>query len=247
MENNISQELITKLEKIILCQTVFVGEWVGLKKRVESFFNSDEYKLLDSDAVETLILSYAGGEKLHENRKKDSNYKSSGHIWEHDIYCNIEVAFNHYLKDIEKNAEHFLNFIESFYSRFEKFNRDAGRWHGVDSEQKQFICNMYLVLLSNLKMSFSQKYMILNFVKDMVIKSQWKYYYYNKKLLSVFCDLFPDIITKKEKKKIKDKLVFDLKCIREKNDLLKKVLTEDKVELIKNSILENSIEKPLSS
>jgi hypothetical protein len=233
MENNVSQELITKLEKIILCQTVFVGEWVGLQKRVASFFNNDEYKLLDSGAVELFILSYAGGEKLHENRKKDSNYKSSGHIWEHDIYNNIEVAFNNYLKSTEKNAEHFLNFIESFYSRFEKFNREAGRWSGVDTEQKHFICNMYLILLNNLKMSFSQKYMILNYIKDMVIKSQWKYHWYNKKLLDTFCDLFPNIITKKEKEIIGDKLLFDITCLDEDIYLLAEVLSEKKVAFIK--------------
>ncbi|MCX6754883.1 MAG: hypothetical protein NTU81_03600 [Candidatus Nomurabacteria bacterium] len=197
---------MVELEKCVLFESPFVGLSQNNKNKIKSILNSDSLK---PEHIELLILSYAGGEKLLENSLKDSNYKSSGHVYDVSIYSNIADIFDYHLQNSTKPCDYYIPFIEGIYKSLLDYNKKSKYiWSGLSLFQPNLICNLYCSLLKHIPMSTYQRLDLLMRITNMVSDHSIKFYCYNKFILDQYCNIFPGVITSKQKEEIKDKFIF---------------------------------------
>ncbi len=146
---------IDELEKCILFYNPFVGPSQDNKKRIETLLKTNDF---DPQHIEELILSYAGGNKLIENQLKDSNRRSSGHVWDTAIYSNISDIFDFYVKDSNKSCKYFVLFIEKIINQLRNYNIVSKFiYQDLCQFQNKLLYDLYSSLIKYVKMTNFQR------------------------------------------------------------------------------------------
>lgn len=188
--------VMAKLEKCILLDRPSCGPNQNPGKKIKTFFEREVYELKD---IESLLLSYLGGDKLFENDLKNEGRSSSGKIHNTYIYENIAIIFYSYVKDNDKSCESMIRFVDEATVKLSKYHKGMGT---LSVDQENLICTLLSSILRYVKMtSFERLDIVMRLLK--IVESDYrKQRDYHGFISNEICNIFPGVITKKQREKV---------------------------------------------
>jgi hypothetical protein len=190
--------IMNKLEKLILFGCPLLGPNQNHEKRIKTFFEREIYELKD---LESLLLSYSGGDKSFENDLKDSGRSGSGHVYDTYIYDNIAIIFDYYVKNNDKSCESMCKFVDEATERLSKYHKGMGT---LSMDQERLICTLLSSILKYVEMTSFERLDVVMRLLRIIGYSHRKQQEYHEVISNQLCNIFPGVITKKQREKIID-------------------------------------------